>query len=177
MSISRLKQEDLGLVMQQRESRGSVLDWLITGLAPICETCEQGLYEHAQGYQDLMLRLLLETIVDLGPAAAQLNELQLPDWCAELGFKGCANELISRRAEGFQGHVKLFRRKAELASLLNERLDSLTDQRAKDYMTCRAVLAAKIDFDLTDDASNSDRGESKRKMEQFFRVEASVGMQ
>jgi hypothetical protein len=44
-------------------------------------------------------------------------------------------------------------------------------------MTCRAVQAAKIDFDATDDARNSHRSEANRKMEQYFRTEASVGMQ
>ncbi len=44
-------------------------------------------------------------------------------------------------------------------------------------MTCRAVLATKVDFDATPDDRNSDRGEAKRRAEQFFRVEASVGME
>lgn len=43
-------------------------------------------------------------------------------------------------------------------------------------LTCRAVLAAKIDFDLTDERSNNDPGEAKRRAEHFFRTEASVGM-
>jgi hypothetical protein len=43
-------------------------------------------------------------------------------------------------------------------------------------MTCRAVLAAKVDFDATPDDNNSNRGEAKRKAEQFFRIEASIGM-
>ena len=43
-------------------------------------------------------------------------------------------------------------------------------------MTCRAVVAAKIDFDATDDSLTDHRGEEKRRAEQFFRIEASVGM-
>ena len=43
-------------------------------------------------------------------------------------------------------------------------------------MTCRAVQAAKIDFDATADDRNENRGEAKRRAEQFFRIEASVGM-
>ncbi|MFN8998027.1 MAG: hypothetical protein ACK5YQ_06215 [Betaproteobacteria bacterium] len=43
-------------------------------------------------------------------------------------------------------------------------------------MTCRAVQAAKIDFDATDDAHNRNRSEANRLAEQFFRIEASVGM-
>jgi hypothetical protein len=43
-------------------------------------------------------------------------------------------------------------------------------------MTCRAVVAAKIDFDATDESSTDDRGEDKRRAEPFFRIDASVGM-
>ena len=43
-------------------------------------------------------------------------------------------------------------------------------------MTCRAVRAARIDFDATDDARKEHRLETHRRAEQFFRIEASVGM-
>jgi hypothetical protein len=43
-------------------------------------------------------------------------------------------------------------------------------------MTCRAVLASKIDFDATPDDRNAHRSEANRRAEQFFRLEASVGM-
>ena len=59
---------------------------------------------------------------------------------------------------------------------LNDHLDDLDSHRAKAYMTCRAVQAAKFDFDATDEDHNFDRGEAKRHAEQFFRIEASVGM-
>ena len=39
-----------------------------------------------------------------------------------------------------------------------------------------AVVAAKIDFDATDENRTDNRGEDKRRAEQFFRIEASVGM-
>jgi hypothetical protein len=42
-------------------------------------------------------------------------------------------------------------------------------------MTCRAVQAARIDFELTE-SRNNHRSEANRRAEQFFRVEASVGM-
>ncbi len=38
------------------------------------------------------------------------------------------------------------------------------------------MVAAKIDFDATDDSRTDDPGEDKRHAEQFFRIEASVGM-
>ena len=80
------------------------------------------------------------------------------------------------RTEGFQASVDLFRRKATLVAVLNDHLDELDSHRAKAYMTCRAVQAAKFDFDATDEDHNFDRGEAKRQAEQFFRIEASVGM-
>ena len=84
--------------------------------------------------------------------------------------------LLAERREGFQANVELFRRKASLVALLNDHLDDLDSHRAKAYMTCRAVQAAKLDFDATDEAHNFDRSEAKRQAEQFFRIEASVGM-
>jgi hypothetical protein len=69
-----------------------------------------------------------------------------------------------------------FRRKAELVDLLGSHLDELQDPQARAYMTCRAVHAAKIDYDLTPDDRRAHRSESVRQAEQFFRVEASVGM-
>ena len=38
------------------------------------------------------------------------------------------------------------------------------------------MVAAKIDFDATDENRTDNRGEDKRRAEQFFRIEASVGM-
>jgi len=44
-------------------------------------------------------------------------------------------------------------------------------------MTCRAVLAAKIDFDATSNDRNDYRSEANRKAEHFFSIEASIGME
>jgi hypothetical protein len=63
-----------------------------------------------------------------------------------------------------------------LVSLLNDNLGDLESDHAKAHLSCRAVQAAKTDFDLAADAANEDRGEAKRVAEQFFRIEASVGM-
>jgi hypothetical protein len=70
----------------------------------------------------------------------------------------------------------LFRQKAQLVDVAGAHLDQLKSPRAKAYMTCRAVLAAKDDFDLTPDDRNAHRGEANRKSQDFFRVEATVGM-
>jgi hypothetical protein len=77
----------------------------------------------------------------------------------------------------FQANVALFRRKAELIETFNSFLDRLDQPEVRAYMTCRAVVAAKIDFDATDESNTDDRGEDKRRAEQFFRIEASVGME
>ena len=83
---------------------------------------------------------------------------------------------MAEKPEDFRSNVALFRRKAELVAAMNDFLDSLEEPKAKAYMTCRAVVAAKIDFDATDESRTDDRGEDKRRAEQFFRIEASVGM-
>ena len=63
-----------------------------------------------------------------------------------------------------------------LVDVLGSHLDDLRSPQAVSYMTCRAVQAARIDFDMTDELRNNNRSESKRRAENFFRVEASIGM-
>ncbi|MEF8761602.1 MAG: hypothetical protein V5B36_18315 [Candidatus Accumulibacter sp. UW25] len=172
----RLRAEDLALVKQQRESRGNLLEWMLSALAPLCETCEQPIYQHAQTYLEELLLVILQLDDDLGRDAHRLHELPLPAWCASQDFVNCARTLIAERASNFTGHTELFRRKATLVALLNDHLDDLSNQEVKAYMTCRAVQSSRIDFDLTDDAHNDHRGEAKRISQQFFRIEASVGM-
>jgi hypothetical protein len=176
VDVAHLKQEDEALVKRQRESRGSLVEWLLQYLGPACESCEQSLYDHAQRYQDELLETLIEVGDDLGREAHRLHELKLPAWCDGKDYTDCAKALLDERAEGLQANQNLFRRKATLVALLNDHLDDLDSPRAKAYMTCRAATAAKIDFELTPDDSNVDRGEAKRIAEQLFRIEASVGM-
>lgn len=174
--VSRLDDEDRKLVRAQKSARGNLMEWLLAALGPYCESCEEPLYKHAQAYLDEILEIVLELDADLGPDAHQLHTLKLPAWCAGRDFSACTRNVMAEKAGDFPAHVALFRRKAALAALFNEHLDDLTIHRAKAYMTCRAVLAAKDDFDATPDDKNSNRGEEKRRTEQFFRIEASVGM-
>jgi hypothetical protein len=174
--VSLLDNEDRKLVHAQKSSRGNLLEWLLAAFGPICESCEKPLYEHAQAYLDEILEIVLELDADLGPDAHQLHTLKLPAWCAGRDFGACTRGIMAEKAGDYTAHVALFRRKAALAALFNEHLDDLTSHRAKAYMTCRAVIAAKDDFDATPDDRNANRGEQKRKAEQFFRIEASVGM-
>jgi len=177
VSPETIKQKDTALVKLQRESRGSLVEWLLESFGPVCESCDILLYEHAQRYQDELLETLIEVSEDLGRDTHALHELELPTWCKSQHYVVCARGLLGERAEGHEANVNLFRRKATLVSLLNDHLDNLDSERAKAYMTCRAVQAAKIDFDLTPDDKNNHRGEAKRAAEQFFRIEASVGME
>lgn len=173
----RIGKEDLELVQRQRNSRGSFVEWLLQSLAPICETCDESLYRHAQAYQDELLEELIEAGDDLGRDAHQLHGLKLPSWCRNRDYVECARGLMAEQATDYNSHVELFRRKAGLVTLLNDHLDDLDSRRAKAYMTCRAVTAAKIDYDLTPDDKKNDRDETKRRAEQLFRIEASVGME
>ncbi len=174
--LKRLEDEDDKLVRAQKSTRGSLMEWVMAALGPICESCEEPLYRHAQAYLDEVLETVLELDADLGRDAHALHTLKLPAWCGQRDFVACTRGVMAEKADGFAAHVALFRRKAALAALFNEHLDDLTSHRARAYMTCRAVLAAKDDFDATPDDRNANRGEQKRKAEQFFRVEASVGI-
>lgn len=167
---------DREMVLRQRQSRGSLVEWALAALAPVCESCEQPLYDHAQAYQDELLDAIVQLSSHLGRDAHRLHEARLPAWCGTADFLDCVKRLKGMQAQDFKAHVELFRRKAELVDVLGSHLDDLRSPQATDYMVCRAVQAARIDFDLTDDTRNNDRGEAKRRAEQFFRVEASVGM-
>jgi hypothetical protein len=172
-----LRQVDREIVMRQRASRGSIVQWALEALGPACEFCQEPLYEHAQAYLDAMLDAVTQLSSHLGQRAHQLYDVGLPPWCGDTDFIGCAQSLQATRADGFAANVALFRRKAALVDLLSGHLDRLDSPQAAAYMTCRAVQAAKIDFDATDDARNAHRSEANRLKEQYFRVEASVGMQ
>ena len=176
--VDTLREFDRAVVKRQRESRGALIEWLLLAVGPACETCEQPLYDHAHAYLDAMLEVLLQgdAIARSGIAAVQLPKVKLPSWCGTGNFPDCARALMAEKPEDFRSNVALFRRKAELVATMNDFLDRLEEPKAKAYMTCRAVVAAKIDFDATDDSLTDNRGEEKRRAEQFFRIEASVGM-
>ena len=172
-----LRMVERGLVERQRASRGGLLAWLREELAGECDDCELDRYVRANAYQDEMLLVLIETGLHLGPHAAPLDLVPLPAHCGPDGWYRCATRLLAQAPADLAGQRALFRRKAALVARLGDRLDTLDAREAKAYMTCRAVQAAKIDYDETPDDLNSDRGEAKRRAERFFLVEASVGMQ
>ncbi len=175
-SPAYLRSIDFASVQRQRESRGSLFDWLWEELSEDCESCELSRFQHAQAYQDQMLATLLQARLHLGPLAPELPRLKLPDWCGGQIYFNCINGLLAEQPQDAAAHKALFRRKAQMVDLINSQLDELAEPKAKAYMTCRAVLSTKIDFDATPDDRNSHRGEANRRAEQFFRIEASVGM-
>lgn len=174
--IERIKAEDAAVVHQQRASRGTLVEWLVSALAPVCEDCSVPLYVHANNYQDGMLQTLLEADAAVKASGLRLPSPKLPLWCRALDFADCARALMAEVPNGQAAHVDLFRRKAGLVAAVNDHLDDITEPKAKAYMTCRAVQAARIDFDATDDARKAHRLEAHRRAEQFFRIEASIGM-
>jgi len=175
-SPAYLRSIDFAAVQRQRESRGSLFDWLWEEVWSDCESCELSRFQHAQAYQDQMLATLIQARLHLGPLAPELPRLKLPDWCRGLSYFNCINSLLAEQPQDAAAHKALFRRKAQMVDLINRQLDDLAETGAKAYMTCRAVLATKIDFDATPDDRNSNRGEANRRAEQFFRIEASVGI-
>lgn len=176
LSTDYLRLLDYASVQRQRESRGSLFDWLWEEVMEDCESCELNRYQHAQAYQDQMLSTLLQIRLHLGPNAPELPKLKLPEWCGGSIYYDCITGLMAEQPRTVAEQQALFRRKAQLVDLISSHLDAVTEPKAKAYMTCRAVLATKIDFDATPDDRNSHRGEANRKAEQFFRIEASVGM-
>lgn len=168
---------DRGLVSRQRETRGSIGEWVLSALAPVCDSCEEPLYRHAHAYQDEMLEAILQLAAHLGQAAHGLYDVALPAWCGDTDFFDCARAQQAQTRIDAIGFRAAFRRKAELVNLLGTHLDDLVAAPVASYMTCRAVHAAHIDFELTDPGRNNHRSEVNRRTEQFFRVEASVGME
>lgn len=172
-----LRDLDADLVRRQRESRGSLLTLLRAKLSPDCESCEADRFRRANEYQDEMLEVLLQTGRHLGDDAHRLDTVTLPSFCRGEPWRQCVASLSAERADGTRALVDLYRRKSHLVDLLGRHLDDLDEPRARAYMTCRAVLAAKIDFDASSDDANAHRGEAKRRSEQFFRVEATIGIE
>jgi hypothetical protein len=169
-------QEDFRVVKAQRDRRGTLLQWMYAGLADYCESCEAPLYDHAHEYQDLLLETIRETHVDLEDDTPELQTLELPAFCGGKNLADCVTTMQSAPRSELASSRALFRQKAQLVDVAGSHLDQLKSPRAKAYMTCRAVLAAKDDFDLTPDDRNAYRSEAIRQSQEFFRTEASVGM-
>jgi hypothetical protein len=177
IDANEITAQDRAIVKQQRDSRGSLFGWLMQAITPACDTCDQPLFQQSQAYMDSMLRALLQASSYVPEDIQARNRTRLPAWCGGEDFAECTGRLLSRTDDTFQGQLSLFRRKVEMIDIVEKYMDEIETPRVKAYMTCRAVLAAKIDFDATSSDRNDHRSEANRKTEHFFRTEASVGME
>jgi len=85
--------------------------------------------------------------------------------------------LRARQAESLEETIALFRERARFIDSINNQLDRINDPRVRNYMVCRAVIAARADYDLTSVERRGGRDEAERRALHFFRIEATVGMQ
>ncbi len=177
ISAAEIDSVDVELVERQRSARGTMLSWLVEYLSPVCDRCELPMYEHAHAYQDELLDALVQIDKHIPRHVHRLYEIKLPEWCGAVDFSACARQLQAQTALTLNESKESFRRKATLVATINDHLDELTSPEARAYMTCRAVQSANLDFRSTPDDRNSNRGEAKRRLEQYFRGEASVGME
>jgi hypothetical protein len=175
-SASEIEDEVLRIVREQKASRGSLFEWLYEGLGEWCRPCLQSLYESGMRYQDAMLDAIDQLYRDFAETSPQVRSLRTTAWCGERPLPACIAALRSQRPDGLAGTIELFRHKAQLVDLVNLQFDGLTDHRIRAYMTCRAVASAKLDYDLTPDERRHGRGEATRRTLDFFRTEATVGM-
>lgn len=175
---ARLKARDLQLVSAQREARGSLMDWLYASMWKYCEGCHALMYEHGHRYMDLLLREIRQARLDLGADSDGLEPRRLPPSCqAGSGLVNCVDTLLAAPVgPQLKPSVALFREKAELVDRVNTRMDQFQNPRVRAYMSCRAVLAAKDDFELTPDHRKTRRATARRLAGDYFRSAASVGM-
>jgi hypothetical protein len=168
--------ESLASVKAQRESRGTLMDWLFEGLGEWCRPCLRTLYESGMRYQDALLQTVGQFHADFADRLPAVRALRAPQSCGTPGVAECIAALQASTATDLEETVRLFRRKAEVVDALNHQLDSLDDPQAKAYMACRAVVSARTDYDLTPEDARAGRGEDARRRADFFRIEATVGM-
>jgi hypothetical protein len=176
VSIEKIAKEDLAAVKAQKESRGSLVEWLFSGILEHTESGKQTLYESGHRYQDGMLEIIIELYDDLGGQVQDLSRVSLPAFCEGEGVRDCASSLRSAKHDTLDSTIEVFRRKATFVDVVGEQLEDIDDPRLKGYMVCRTAFAAKDDHDLTPEGKQPGASESKRRSHGFFVTEAAVGM-
>ncbi len=175
--VEAMERRDRALVAQQRGNRGSLIDWIRTNFYDSCDDCLATLFDNGHAYQDLMLAEIRQTRIDLGRDAAELDRTELPEACGAVrGLTSCIDHLRALKPADNPERIALFRSKAELVDRVNWRLDRMRTPRARAYMTCRAIISAKQDFEMTPEDSIPWRAEHYRRSGDYFRTEATVGM-
>jgi hypothetical protein len=175
-SAAVLEGQELLVVQQQREARGTLKEWLYEGLGEWCRPCQQSLYESGMRYQDALLETISELYQDFQNEVPEVAALRAPDSCGDRSLTVCIARFRAERAADLDGTIRLFRARARFLDEMNARLDALKDPRVRNYMVCRAVIGAHTDYELTPDDKRSGRGEANRRSQDFFRIEATVGM-
>ena len=176
MTVSEIESQEIAVVRQQRESRGTLMDWLYEGLGDSCPSCLQGLYASGGRYQDALLETIHDLYQDLGSSIPAIHDVQRPARCEGRSVPACMAVLRATHPTDLQGTIDLVRAKAAFVDTVNSQLDELQEPKLRAYMTCRAVLGAKIDHDLTPGGRRNGSDEATRRSHDFFRVEATVGM-
>ena len=177
LSTYAIEAQEEAVVAQQRESRGTLLDWLYQGLGESCPSCLQSLYESGGRYQDALLETIHELYQDVGSEIPALHTVRRPARCEGRSVPACMAMLRATRPTDLDGTIALVRAKSAFVDTVNGELDLLQAPQLRAYMTCRAVLAAKIDHDLTPGGRRAGTDEAARRAQHFFRIEATVGME
>lgn len=175
-SAARLEGQERLVVQRQRDSRGTLMEWLYEGFGESCASCLQSLYESGMRYQDAMLETIVTLYHDFWTEVPEVSAMRVPVSCGEHSVPVCIGRLRAERPATLEETISLFRRRAQFIDAMNSQLDNLKDPRLRSYMTCRAVIGARVDYELTPDDRRRGRGEDQRRSQDFFRTEATVGM-
>jgi hypothetical protein len=174
--IERIGRRDLATVKAQRDSRGTLVDWAFSSFEGVSDAARLNLYEHAHSYIDGLLDVIMSSHGDLGGQVPEIEEVVVPSFCVAGSVKSCAAALLTMQRPDLPASIEAYRKKAFFAYMVGEQWDDIQDPRAKAYMTCRAAIAAKDDFDMTPEDKRPGTTEERRRSRDFFRVEATVGM-
>ena len=173
----RITEEGIQAVKQQREARGSVLSLISEALGSWCDSCKRDLYLSGLRYQDSLLRTIEQTYVDLLPQVPAIRQLRAPETCGAPSVTECLVRLRVAAPDDLDETKALFTRRAQFIDAMNQQFGDLQGTEARNYMACRAVISAKIDSDLTPKDLRPGLDEERRRARDFFRIEASIGMQ
>ena len=172
----RLEGQERLVVQRQRDDRGSLLEWLYEGLGENCTSCQQTLYESGLRYQDAMFDAILTLYHDFWTQVPEIAALGDASVCGSHALPVCVGRLRAEDRSTVEQTIDLFKRRARLVDSVNAQLDRIESPRVRSYMACRAVIAAQVDYELTPEDRRHGRGEERRREQQFFRIEATVGM-
>lgn len=175
--IEKISRRDHAIVKAQRESRGTLVDWVFESFEGVSSSARLLLYEHAHNYQNGLVDVIISTYGDLAWQVPALSHVALPTFCEGSDVRDCADALLAMPHEDLTASILSYHKKTVFVSTIGGQLDDIRDPGAKAYMACRAAVAAKDDFDMTPEDKRPGATEERRRSRDFFRVEATVGME